>query len=146
MLNTLKMTAEELMSVVSNFPQASEQIALVEVAPMRVVIEIKIDRQHLRPGETVSGPTMFLMADCAFYLATLAMVGPKLLSVTTNASINFLRRPVGTRLLAQATILKLGKKLSVGEVRLFTDEMGDDCVAHATMTYAIPPDDVSAPV
>ncbi|MGB0645528.1 MAG: PaaI family thioesterase [Bradymonadia bacterium] len=146
MVQKLKMTADELISVIENFPQASEQITLVEVSPMRTVIKMTIDQQHLRPGETVSGPTMFLMADCAFYLATLAMVGPKLLSVTTNATINFLRRPSGRTLSAEATILKLGKKLSVGEVRLFTDEMGEACVAHATMTYAIPPDDVSASV
>ena len=145
MLNTIKMTPEELMSVVASFPQANQQCELVEVSPMRVVIEMTLDHHHLRPGETVSGPTMFLMADCAFYLATLAMVGPKLLSVTTNATINFLRRPIGRRLSAKATILKLGKTLSVGEVRLFTDEMGDDCVAHATMTYSIPPDEMPAP-
>ena len=77
MLNTIKMTPEELMSVVASFPQANQQFELVEVSPMRVVIEMTLDHHHLRPGETVSGPTMFLMADCAFYLATLAMVGPK---------------------------------------------------------------------
>ena len=87
---------------------------------------------------------MLLLADCAFYIATLAMVGPKKLSVTTNANINFMRRPKGRALIGVAHILKLGKHLSVGEVRIYTEHEPERCVAHATMTYSIPADGVSA--
>ena len=122
------------------FPQAAQHFELVEVAPMRAVLRMPIDHRHLRPGGTVSGPNMFLLADCAYYIATLAMIGPHPLTVTTNANINFMRRPTGDALIGTAQILKLGRHLSVGEVRIVTEDKPDDCVAHATMTYSIPPE------
>jgi uncharacterized protein (TIGR00369 family) len=93
----------------------------------------------LRPGGTVSGPTLMALADVAMYVLLLAAIGPVGLAVTTNLNINFLRKPVaGPDLIADARILKLGKRLAVGEVSLFTD--GDsEPVAHVTATYSIPP-------
>ena len=137
----LKMDLEAIESLMqSAFPQAAQHIEVVDIAPMTAVLRMPVSDKHLRPGGTVSGPTMFLLADCAYYIATLAMIGPHPLTVTTNANINFMRRPVGAALIGTARILKLGKQLSVGEVLIHTEENPDDCVAHATMTYSIPPE------
>ena len=91
----------------------------------------------MRPGATVSGPTMFLLADVTFYLATLSIIGPKSLTVTTNCSINFLRKPNEKNLTSKARILKLGKTLSVGDVLIYSEDI-DEPVAHASLTYSIP--------
>lgn len=143
MASELKMSMASLKAVIEQFPQASEHLDLIAVEPMSATLRIRIDERHLRPGQTVSGPTMFLLADCAFYIATLAMVGPKKLSVTTNANINFMRRPKGHALIGVAQIMKLGKHLSVGDVRMYTEDEPEHCVAHATMTYSIPADGVT---
>ena len=137
----LKMDLEAIEALMqSAFPQAAQHIEVVDIAPMTAVLRMPIYDRHLRPGGTVSGPTMFLLADCAYYIATLAMIGPHPLTVTTNANINFMRRPSGTALIGTARILKLGKHLSVGEVWIHTEDNPEDCVAHATMTYSIPPE------
>jgi uncharacterized protein (TIGR00369 family) len=96
--------------------------------------------RSLRPGGTISGPTMMALADFAMYCAVLASVGPAPLAVTTNLNINFLRRPAQRDLLAEARLLKIGKRLAVGEVTICS-EGGDEPVAHATSTYSIPPMD-----
>ena len=120
------------------FPQLRGQMVIEEVGPMRARMRMPIDASHLRPGGTVSGPAMFTLADCTFYVATLAMIGREALAVTTSLSINFLRKPARRDLIGEARILKLGQRLSVGDVTL-TSEGEDRPVAHATMTYAIPP-------
>ena len=143
MTSELKMSMTDLKAVIDQFPQASEHLDLIAIEPMKATMRMSIDKRHLRPGQTVSGPTLFLLADCTFYIATLAMVGPKKLSVTTNANINFMRRPKGRALIGVAEIIKLGKHLSVGDVRMYTEDEPERCVAHATMTYSIPADGVS---
>lgn len=91
----------------------------------------------LRPGGTVSGPIMMALADFTMYLAVLSGIGWVPLAVTTNFSINFLRKPAPRDVLAEARLFKLGKRLAVGEIALYSD--GDDeMVAHATSTYSIP--------
>jgi uncharacterized protein (TIGR00369 family) len=92
----------------------------------------------VRPGGTISGPTMMALADFAMYVAILAAIGPVPLAVTINLNINFLRKPARGALLAEARLLKLGKRLAVGEVIIRSD--GEDApVAHVTSTYSIPP-------
>ncbi len=93
----------------------------------------------LRPGGTISGPAMFAVTDLALYVAVLSAVGPVGLAVTTQLTINFLRKPPAADLVAVCSLLKLGKSLAVGEVTLFSDGMGEP-VCHATGTYSIPPD------
>jgi len=133
-----KLTVAEIAAFLDNeFPQARGMFEIEAVGPMRARVRMPVDESHLRPGGTVSGPTMFALADCAFYIATLAMIGREALTVTTNLNINFLRKPEPCDLIADARILKLGRLLSVGEVRLFSDGE-DQPVAHATMSYAIP--------
>lgn len=94
--------------------------------------------RFLRPGGTVSGPAMMTLADLALYAAILANLGPVALAVTTNLSFNFLRRPGPNGLVGEARLLKLGRRLAVGEV-LITAPGSSDLVCHATGTYAIPP-------
>jgi uncharacterized protein (TIGR00369 family) len=91
----------------------------------------------IRPGGTISGPTMMALADFAMYVAVLASIGPVPLAVTTNLNINFLRKPAQADLLAEAKMMKLGKRLAVGEVAIRSDGHAD-LVAHVTSTYSIP--------
>jgi uncharacterized protein (TIGR00369 family) len=100
-------------------------------------------RQHyndrmLRPGGTVSGPTLMALADCALYVVLLSAIGPVALAVTTNLNINFLRKGApGQDIFAEARLLKLGKRLAVGEVSLLSGSSPDP-IAHVTSTYSIP--------
>jgi uncharacterized protein (TIGR00369 family) len=91
----------------------------------------------LRPGGTISGPSMFALADVAMYAAVLASAGPIAHAVTTSLNINFLRRPSGRDMIGEARILKLGKRLAVGEIALHSDG-GSELAAHATATYSLP--------
>jgi uncharacterized protein (TIGR00369 family) len=98
-----------------------------------------VGEKNLRPGGTVSGPAMFSLADVAVYLAILAMIGPEALAVTTNASIDFMRKPAAGRdLIAEARLLKLGRALAVGDVLVFSEGVAEP-VARASFTYSIPP-------
>ena len=93
--------------------------------------------EFIRPGGTISGPTMMALADFAMYVGVLAAIGPVPLAVTSNLNINFLRKP-GTRdLSAECRLLKLGKRLAVGEVIIRSDGVAEP-VAHVTSTYSIP--------
>ena len=92
----------------------------------------------IRPGGTISGPTMMALADFAMYVAVLAGIGPVPLAVTINLNINFLRKPQPRDLLAEARLLRLGRRLATGEVTIRSD--GEELpVAHVTSTYSIPP-------
>ncbi len=93
--------------------------------------------EFLRPGGTISGPTMMALADFAMYVGVLASIGPVPLAVTTNLSINFLRKPAQRDLVAVCRLLKLGKRLAVGEVEIHSDGV-EEPVAHVTSTYSIP--------
>ncbi len=120
------------------FPQVGEQFVITEIRADGLCLRMRIDDSHLRPGGTVSGPSMFALADCAFYLATLAMIGPEALTVTTNCAIDFMRKPPPGDLLGEARILKLGQSLSVGDVIIHgLDDPRP--LARASLTYSIPP-------
>lgn len=121
------------------FPQVATGYRVESVAPMQVEVRLLVTESHLRPGGTISGPSMFALADLAMYFATLAMIGPVALAVTTNCAIDFLRKPeAGRDLIGSARLLKLGKALAVGDV-MIRSEGSDDIVARASLTYAIPP-------
>lgn len=93
--------------------------------------------KSLRPGGTVSGPIMMALADFTMYLAVLSAIGWVPLAVTTNFSINFLQKPAPRDLVAEVRLIKLGRRLAVGEIGIRSDN-ADDLVAHATSTYSIP--------
>ncbi len=120
------------------FPQMRGLFVVEEVGSMRARVRMKVSDAELRPGGTVSGPSMFSLADCAYYIVTIAMIGRESLTVTTNCNINFMRKPEPLDLVGEARIMKLGRTLSVGEVTIFSDGTPEP-VAHATLTYAIPP-------
>ncbi len=123
------------------FPQAfhpESGLAIENVEHGRAVVRLAYSAQFIRPGGTISGPTMMMLADFALYLAVLSAIGPVALAVTINFNINFLRRPEPRDLLADARMLKLGKRLAVMEVLLHSDGV-DEPVAHVTSTYSIPP-------
>ncbi len=133
------MTAAEVKSYLEEvFPQTAHLFEIDEIGPMRARVSMRVGHEHLRPGGTVSGPTLFTLADCAFYVVTLAMIGRQALTVTTNCAINFMRKPEPAGLVGEARILKLGKTLSVGDVTIWS-EGTQGPVAHAALTYAIPP-------
>jgi len=120
------------------FPQVADDFTIVEAAPMRAVVKYHVDDRHIRPGNTISGPTMFTLADVAVYLAILAMIGPQALAVTTNCAIDFMRKPAaGKDIVAEVRLLKLGRVLAVGDV-LIHSEGEKTPVARASLTYAIP--------
>lgn len=120
------------------FPQVADEYLVESVGPMSTRIRMKPDHRHLRPGGTISGPTMFSLADCAVYLAIIAHVGPEALAVTTGASIDFMRKPdAGVALVADVKLLKLGRGLAVGDVAI-RSEGSDALVARATLTYSRP--------
>lgn len=104
----------------------------------RVQCRSRYDAKQLRPGGTLSGPTMMALADAAMYAVVLARLGQLELAVTQSFNINFLRKPAPGDLIAVAEALKMGKRSVVLDVRIYSD--GDDIpVAHATGTYALPP-------
>ena len=119
------------------FPQVSNNFKILNTKPNSLSMLMHISDEHLRPGGTVSGPTMFLLADVSFYLATLSIIGPKSLTVTTNCSINFLRKPNISDLISESRVLKIGKTLSVGDVLIYSEGIKEP-VAHASLTYSIP--------
>lgn len=133
------MKLEELQAFLrQEFPQVAEEFR-VEEAGEELALRLIVAERHLRPGGTVSGPAMFGLADVAFYLALLQRIGPVALAVTTNCSIDFLRKPAAGRdLIARARMLKLGRVLAVGDVLIWSEGM-DQPVAHASLTYSIPP-------
>ncbi|NIZ14605.1 PaaI family thioesterase [Phaeobacter sp. HF9A] len=121
------------------FPQIIGEFAVDALHPGALTMRLKVGERHLRPGGTVSGPSMFALADVAVYALVLAHCGAEALAVTTNASLDFMRKPENGRdLLAEARLLKLGRRLAVGDVLLFSEGMTEP-VARATLTYAIPP-------
>jgi uncharacterized protein (TIGR00369 family) len=133
------MSAEELEAFLySHFPDMGGAGFRVEKVGERYAqVRLLYHDRHLRPGGTISGPSLMTLADTAMYIAVLAMIGPVALAVTTNLNINFLRKPSQADVIAQARLLKLGKRLAVGDVTMYSD--GDaEPVAHATVTYSIP--------
>jgi uncharacterized protein (TIGR00369 family) len=138
------MTVEELERfLAAEFPQAFHRdsgLAIESVWDGGCRVRQAFRGASIRPGGTISGPTMMALADFTMYVAVLAAIGPVPLAVTLNLNINFLRKPAQRDLLAQALLLKLGKRLATGEVAIRSD--GEEPpVAHVTATYSIPQHD-----
>jgi len=134
------MTAAMLEQFIADeFPQALHLGCRIDhVDDSSITVSMTAKDRHLRPGGTVSGPTMMELCDATMYYLLLAQIGPVALSVTTNLNISFLRKPVPGVLTVRGNLLKLGKTLATGELSIFS-EGGGGPVAHATVTYAIPP-------
>ncbi len=136
------LTAAELVArLAAEFPEAfhaDSGLAILEARHRGARVRLAPPANALRPGGTISGPTLMLLADVAMYVAVLASIGWVPLAVTTNLNINFLRRPRLGALIAECHLLKLGKRLAVGQVTIWA-EGDEEPVAHATSTYSIPP-------
>ena len=136
----LKMDLTELAGFLDEvFPQVEGAFTILALDDAEMTVRLNVKEHHLRPGGTVSGPSIFALADCAVYMAVLARIGREALAVTTSSSMDFMRKPAAGRdLIATCRILKLGRVLAVGDVLVYSE--GDDRpVARASMTYSIPP-------
>ena len=136
----LKMDVAALMAfLASDFSEVADNFVVHRVDETGLDLRLVVGSQHIRPGGTVSGPTIFALADVAVYLAILSRIGPRALTVTTSAPIDFLRKPsAGRDIIGTARILKLGRVLVVGDVLIYSEGLADP-VARASMTYSIPP-------
>ena len=138
---TAVLTVKELEELLAaEFPQVFFPgcgLSIEKASPRGARVRQVYSGGMIRPGGTISGPTMMALADFAMYAAVLAAIGAVPLAVTINLNINFLRKPGQRDLIAEARLLKLGKSLAVGEVNIFSDGQ-DEPVAHVTLTYSIP--------
>ncbi len=135
----LKMDAVALRAFLDEvFPQVADEFAILVLEEDYMEVVLKVQDKHLRPGGTVSGPSMFGLADVAAYLNVLSMIGPKALAVTTNCSIDFMRKPLAnTDLIAKSHIVKLGRSLAVTQCLIYSDGESKP-VARANLTYSLP--------
>ncbi len=135
-----RITAEELMRLAREEVPVAGNLGVVveEVEPGHVAARVPYRDEFVRPGGTIAGPVMMALADFVMWGVVMSLRGPVHQAVTTSLNINFLRRPVPGDLVARGSILKLGRRLAVGEVSLYCGEE-EDLVAHVTCTYALPP-------
>jgi uncharacterized protein (TIGR00369 family) len=135
------MTRDELAAFLDReFPQihmGGQTYFVDEVGPLSARMRMTYHERHIRPGGTISGPAMMALADLALYVAILAHIGPVALAVTTSLNFNFLRKPEQRDLIADCRLLKLGKRLAIGEVSIYS-EGSPEMVCHSTGTYSIP--------
>ena len=133
------MTIEQMSDFLAeHFPQGEKFGVLSDLGDSWAEMRLPVDTGHLRPGGTVSGPSMMALADVCMYAALLGQIGPVALAVTTNLNINFMSKPrPDCDLIARCNLMKVGKRLAVGEVWI-RSEGSDEVVAHTTLTYSIP--------
>lgn len=123
------------------FPQVADEVRIEALSVDAITMRLKVGEHHRRPGGTLGGPAMFMLADVAAYCIILSRIGWRPLVVTTIAGIDFLRKPAADRdLLCVASILKMGRALVVVEAKLFSEGQ-ENPVARANLTYSIPPED-----
>ena len=123
--------------IASELPSAADVgMYLQNIEPGKARMVLPYSDTTLRPGGTIAGPFMMMLADVCMYAVVLSLLGEIKLAVTTSLNINFVRKPANTDLVAEGSIIKLGKRLAVLEVSIYSN---DDIVAHATGTYSIPP-------
>jgi uncharacterized protein (TIGR00369 family) len=137
-----KMVVAELETFLrAEFPQAfgNGDLTIESADGETCLLRQRYNDSMLRPGGMVSGPTLMALADFAMYVVLMSAIGPVGgHAVTTNLNINFLRKAeAGQDVLAAARIMKLGKRLAVGEVTLMSG-VSSDPIAHVTATYSIP--------
>lgn len=132
------MTLQQIRAFLAKeFPQSTCIVENIGIGQSK--LRQPIGHEHLRPGGTVSGPTLMAIADCAAYIAILGKLGEVTLAVTTNLNINFLHKPAADKdIIAEGRLLKTGKRLVVCEVFIYSAGI-DEPVAHVTATYSIPP-------
>ncbi len=113
------------------------KMTLEKISEGEAVMRLPYDKRSIRPGGSISGPHMMMLADACMYAVVLSLIGKVKLAVTTNFNVNFLRKPTESDLIAEGKIIKIGKRLAIMEVRVMTT-VENKLVAHATGTYSIP--------
>jgi uncharacterized protein (TIGR00369 family) len=133
-----KITKQQFNQIIEHeLPWAADtDMRLQSIESGEAVMILPYHQRSVRPGGSISGPHMMMLADACMYAVVLSMIGKVELAVTTGFNINFLRKPTESDLIAEGKIIKVGKRLAVMEVSIFSEE---DIVAHATGTYSIPP-------
>jgi uncharacterized protein (TIGR00369 family) len=133
------MTPAELRAFLDeHFPQAAHLDLRVEHLDDETIrVRLPSHERHLRPGGTISGPTLVWLVDVSFYLLLMGRLGTVAAAVTTNLNINFMSKPEPTDLLAEGRLMKLGRTLAMGDVTIWSEGKKAP-VAHATLTYALP--------
>ena len=136
-----KITAEDFVAILREGMGANVpvRVEVLSIERGSVAVRSITGADDLRPGQTVSGPALFALADLAMYAVVMSAIGPVRLAVTTDATIHFLRRPPAGAYVARARLLKEGAKLMVGDVLIAPEGHEDAPVAHAVMTYSVPP-------
>lgn len=142
---SLALNKEELTVYLAQvFPQVRKDFVVEDLTEYTITMRLVVEDRHLRPGGTISGPSMFGLADVSVYAMVLARKGRQSLAVTTSSSMDFLRKPDGASdMIAHCRLLKLGRSLAVGDVLMYSDG-SDKPVARASMTYSIPPEGSAA--
>ena len=135
----LKMTAQEVEDLIHRgFASKTPFLKVEELQPGRVRARIPYRDSMLRPGNVLSGPALFTAADIAMYALVLSHVGPQLMAVTSNINMNFVSKAKPGDILADARLLKLGRRNVVMEVSLYSSAAPDTLVTHVTGSYALP--------
>ena len=137
------MEAKEVQTLLEElFPDSHQDVQVESVGGGGARVRLRVQSRHLRPGQTVSGPAIMALADTAMYVALLGELSPVneaiTGAVTVSLSINFLRRPPQVDLIADAKLLKVGRRLAFGEISIAERDKPDSPVAHATVSYALP--------
>jgi len=141
-----RLTAAEITEFLSEvFPGSMDRFVIEAVAPMRARVRMRFNEFQLRPGGTISGPSLMTLADTGLWVALLAMIGREPLSVTSHLDIDFLRKPAPADVVAHTTLYKIGKRLAVGDVIMYSAGEDVPC-ARASVTYAIPSTRLDPPV
>lgn len=136
----MSLTAEQVQALIrGGVPMADDiDLRIERLDEAGALARVPFQPRLVRPGGTLSGPTLMALADAAMYAVVLGRLGKVEMAVTSNLNINFLARPQPVDLLAEARILKLGRRQAVCEVSLYSADDRDNLVAHVTGTYALP--------
>lgn len=133
-----KFTAEEANAFLARaFPGRGHQNRVTLMETGRAVIRLEADETHLRPGNYISGPTQMSLADTAAYMAIMTVTGFEPMTVTSNLNINFLRPCIGSVVIAEGRLMKIGQALAIIEVDIRIEGAGK-AASHAIVTYALP--------
>ncbi len=136
----MSLTAEQVEALIrAGVPMAEDiDLRIERIDNQGALARVPFQSRLVRPGGTLSGPTIMALADAAMYAVVLGRLGKVEMAVTSNLNINFLAKPKPVDLVAEAQILKLGRRQAVCEVSLYSQGEEEDLVAHVTGTYALP--------
>ena len=117
------------------YPQTRDRFSITRLSDTELDMTLHVTKDDIRPGDTLSGPSMFTLVDCAFYALVLSQIGKEALAVTQGVHIQFMRKPTPQNLHCTARMLKKGRSLCMGDAMVYS---GDLLVAHANLSYSIP--------